>query len=364
KSYASLVRQILQEAPEPITAAEILRRVGWIRRVETRSPENTIRSALALCRLIANDGEGRYGWFPRMLKGSIVRAPLFASDLLRERIYFDDEVRDLLWPSFFAGQGELLDRNPVAIELPSGSHTSLSLDHFGQGNWGTLGTPDFWNWLQTCRATTGDALIIEAVDAEARRYRVSFDAQAGRDAAAFRKRTEEVEQAAEDYLWRHRAYGVAVWSIARHLLAAGYYRNPVPPEAISVIWNRVVPAQMIGERMIGRRRMTRRKTRKVYQLMVILSESNPPIWRRLLVADSATLYDLHWFIQLSMGWTNSHLHQFIIDEQYYSDPEFELDEDFGTVHDETATILGKVIKEEGSRFVYEYDFGDSWKHEI
>src|SRR5262245_47707756 len=103
-----------------------------------------------------------------MLKGSIVRAPLFASDLLRERIYFDDEVRDLLWPSFFAGQGELLDRNPVAIELPSGSHTSLSLDHFGQGNWGTLGTPDFWNWLQTCRATTGDALIIEAVDAEAR----------------------------------------------------------------------------------------------------------------------------------------------------------------------------------------------------
>src|SRR5215472_435534 len=119
KSYASLVRQILQEAPEPITAAEILRRVGRIRRVETRSPEKTIRSALALCRLIANDGEGRYGWFPRMLKGSIVRAPLFASDLLREHIYFDDEVRDLLWPSFFAGLGELLDRNPVAIELPS-----------------------------------------------------------------------------------------------------------------------------------------------------------------------------------------------------------------------------------------------------
>ena len=86
---------------------------------------------------------------------------------------------------------------------------------------------------------------------------------------------------------------MAVWTIARHLLAAGYYRNPVPPGAISVIWNRVVPAQMIGERMIGRRRMTRRKTRKVYQLMVILSESNPPIWRRLLIADIATLFDLH-----------------------------------------------------------------------
>jgi hypothetical protein len=47
-----------------MTAAEILRRVDQIRPIETRSPVNTIRSALAQCYLIANDGEGRYGWFP------------------------------------------------------------------------------------------------------------------------------------------------------------------------------------------------------------------------------------------------------------------------------------------------------------
>jgi hypothetical protein len=74
-SYALLVRQIMQEEPEPLTVAEILRRVNRVRPVETRSPESTIRSALAQCYLIANDGEGRYGWFPRMLKGSAVRAP-------------------------------------------------------------------------------------------------------------------------------------------------------------------------------------------------------------------------------------------------------------------------------------------------
>src|SRR5262245_21165556 len=27
-------------------------------------------------------------------------------------------------------------------------------------------------------------------------------------------------------------------------------------------------------------------------------------------------------------------------------------------------MLGKVIKEGGSQFIYEYDFGDNWKHEI
>lgn len=364
KSYAALVRQILQESPEPLTAAEILRRVSRVRPVETRSPEATIRSALASCRLIANDGEGRFGWFPPMLKGSIVRVTLFASDLVRERVYFDHEVRDLLWPSFFTGPGDLLDRNPVTIEMPDGSHTFLSLDHFGQRNWGTLGTPDFWEWLQDCRATTGDALIIEAVDAEARRYRASFDARASRDIAALRKRTEEVEQAAEDYLWRRRAYGVAEWTIARYLLAAGYYRNPVPPEPISAIWNRVVPVQMIGERMIGRRRVASRKARKIYQLMIVLSESEPPVWRRMLVPSGATLYDLHWIIQLGMGWTNSHLHQFIIDEQYYSDPEFELGEDLEPVHDENRTTLDKIFSREGSRFIYEYDFGDCWNHEV
>src|SRR5215475_5187603 len=364
KSYALLVRQMIQESPEPLTVAEILRRVDRIRRVETRSPESMIRSALAQCRLIANDGAGKYGWFPRMAKGSIVRALLTASDLRQNRIYFDDEARDLLWPSFFASQGELLDRNPVDLELPGRTHTPLQLDHFGERIWGTKGTPDFWAWLQTCKVATGDSLIIEAVDAEARRYRAAFEAQAVRDTEALRKRTEEVEQAAEDYLWRRRAYGADVWTVGRHLLAAGYYKHPVPPEPISVIWNRVVLAQMIGERMIGRHRMTRRKTRKFYQLRIGLSGSNPSIWRRLLVADSATFFDLHWFIQLSMGWANSHLHQFIIDEQYYSNPDFELDEDFGPVHDETTTMLGKVIKEGGSQFIYEYDFGEGWKHEI
>jgi hypothetical protein len=69
-SYALLVRQIMQEDPEPITVTELLRRVNRVRPVETRSPESTIRSAIAQCRLIANNGEGRYGWYPRMLKGS------------------------------------------------------------------------------------------------------------------------------------------------------------------------------------------------------------------------------------------------------------------------------------------------------
>jgi hypothetical protein len=363
-SYASLVRLTMQESPEPLSVAEVLRRVNRVRPVETRSPESTIRSALAQCYLIANDGEGRYGWFPRMLKGSVVRAPLIASDLEGERIIIDDDVRDLLWPSFFVSQNDLRDRNPVNVVLPGGIHTSLPLDFFGEGIWGTNGSPKFWKWLETCRPTTGDDLIIEAIDAEKRKYRVSFEGKAGRNLAALYARTEEVEHAAEDHFWRGRAHGAAIWTLARHLLAAGYYKDRIPPESISLIWNRVYAAHLIGEAMIEPKRKTRRKLRKVYQLKISLLESNPPIWRRLIVADNTALADLHWIFQLAMGWTNSHLHQFIVDEQYYSDPDFGLDEEDFDVNDESMETLGSVLAEEDAPFIYEYDFGDNWRHLI
>ncbi len=175
-SYAALVRQVVHEAPEPLSVVEILRRVDRKRRVDTRSPENTIRSAIAQCYLIVNTGDRRYGWYPRLLKGSGVRVPLVASDLEQRRIVFDEEVRELIWPSFFVCQEDLEDREPVDLQMPGGTHTLLPLDFFGEALWGTTGSLAFWKWLKACRAVGGDALIIEALDAEARRYSVSFDA--------------------------------------------------------------------------------------------------------------------------------------------------------------------------------------------
>lgn len=106
------------------------------------------------------------------------------------------------------------------------------------------------------------------------------------------------------------------------------------------------------------------KARSIYQLKISLLDVRPPIWRRVLVADSATLGELHWVIQMSMGWTNSHLHQFIVDQTYYSDPLFELDELGDQTGNEHRVRLGRLAESEGARFIYEYDFGDSWRHEI
>jgi hypothetical protein len=102
-------------------------------------------------------------------------------------------------------------------------------------------------------------------------------------------------------------------------------------------------------------------TDKIYQIKITLRDTKPPIWRRLLVPGSATLYDLHKIIQVAMGWTNSHLHQFIIDDEYYSIPS---EDDWQPVIDERKFRLAEIAPTEGSKFIYEYDFGDGWEHEV
>jgi hypothetical protein len=98
----------------------------------------------------------------------------------------------------------------------------------------------------------------------------------------------------------------------------------------------------------------------VLQLRITLEEIRPVIWRRLLVPGSVRLSRLHDMFQAAMGWTDSHLHQFRVDGTLYGMqiddyPEEELDETAFTV----IGALGKV-----RRFLYDYDFGDNWNHEV
>jgi Plasmid pRiA4b ORF-3-like protein len=375
QSYTSLVQQVVREAQEPIPVAEIMRRVHSLRPIESQSPERLIRNAVSQSRLVANTGDGRYWWYPRLLKGSRVRVPLIASDLELGRIVFDHDARDLLWPSFFAGS-EQVDRNPIELRLGAGDCVSLPFEHFGEGVWGTTGSTKFWNWLRACEAVGGDALIFEAIDAEARCYRVDLDAASVRDESAILRRTAEVERAARDHMWKRRVFAVTVWDLAQHLLATGCYRHPVPPDPISPFWRRIETQigllRVYADEFASRRRRPVKKGREkaktkapgIYQLKVTLRDIDPPIWRRLLVPGDTTLGDLHWILQLSMGWTHSHLHLFEIDDARYSDPSFDLDEAPDEFRDEFRARLDRVVDGEGARFLYEYDFGDSWRHEI
>jgi hypothetical protein len=101
----------------------------------------------------------------------------------------------------------------------------------------------------------------------------------------------------------------------------------------------------------------------ICQIKVTLEDSKPPIWRRLLVSSDTTLGGLHDIIQAAFGWWDYHLHQFIVGETYFGvpDPDYE---DYLEMNDEQDVRLRQVAPREGSRFRYEYDFGDSWLHQV
>lgn len=100
----------------------------------------------------------------------------------------------------------------------------------------------------------------------------------------------------------------------------------------------------------------------IYQLKVTLDESKPPIWRRVEVDGDLTLSQLHAVIQRAMGWADYHLHQFEVGGHRYGVP----DPDYGDMEmlDERRYSLRRIVPDEGVKFHYEYDFGDSWLHLI
>jgi hypothetical protein len=101
----------------------------------------------------------------------------------------------------------------------------------------------------------------------------------------------------------------------------------------------------------------------VYQLKVALDGIKPPIWRRVQVRGDVSLFKLHKIIQAMMGWEDYHLHQFIVGEDYYAIPSPEDPWPMETKNEKRAK-LSQVASSEKFRFIYEYDFGDSWCHEI
>jgi hypothetical protein len=101
----------------------------------------------------------------------------------------------------------------------------------------------------------------------------------------------------------------------------------------------------------------------IYQIKVALRDSKPPIWRRIQVSSDINLGKLHRILQVVMGWTDSHLHQFIAGGTYYGEP----DPNYSNMYDmrdEKRVKLYQLVRGEKSKLRYQYDFGDSWEHEL
>jgi hypothetical protein len=98
----------------------------------------------------------------------------------------------------------------------------------------------------------------------------------------------------------------------------------------------------------------------VLQVRITLRHvDNPPVWRQVLIPAAYPLSRVHRAVQAAMGWEDCHMHAFQIGKTTYGpDPEDELG-----YADETKARLADVARVR-TRIGYEYDFGDSWEHEL
>ena len=114
----------------------------------------------------------------------------------------------------------------------------------------------------------------------------------------------------------------------------------------------------------------KKKYDQVYQFKITLKGTKPPIWRRILVPETYTFWDLHVAIQDAMGWDDYHLHEFTL-----LSPKTGRKVKIGIPSDEDVDYGWEVLAEwnqkiahyfssENSKADYVYDFGDGWEHSI
>jgi len=106
------------------------------------------------------------------------------------------------------------------------------------------------------------------------------------------------------------------------------------------------------------------------KLKIDLENMPVSVFRRLLVPADINMMQLHYVIQLAMGWEFAHLFQFT-DKKFSGSIVVKIpyEDDFDymdNIAKPEKTSLKRTFQElrDAKPFYYEYDFGDSWLHKI
>lgn len=104
------------------------------------------------------------------------------------------------------------------------------------------------------------------------------------------------------------------------------------------------------------------KPRCSYQLHLQLQDTKPAVWRRVVVADTMTLAQLHRTLQASMGWAPSAQFAFDIAGQRYGLPDPDQPDD--PTMDGRRYTLGQLLQGQSLPMRYAHALGSGWVHRL
>ena len=108
-----------------------------------------------------------------------------------------------------------------------------------------------------------------------------------------------------------------------------------------------------------------RRDVKEYHVRIKLNNIDLKIWREVKVPSNITLQALAEMLLEVMGWMMEHLYQFRFKGQYYCSKE-QIENSMFPMEDNDFSkyALSDLLTEKGVRMKLEYDFGDSWEHDV
>lgn len=99
-----------------------------------------------------------------------------------------------------------------------------------------------------------------------------------------------------------------------------------------------------------------------FTLDLAVGDVRPKIARELIIRGDESFKTLHHCIQTMLGWGDDHLHEFIFEGLELVDPGREPEPIKGNRQvGESRMRLMDILRSEGERFLYHYDFGDDWQ---
>jgi hypothetical protein len=100
---------------------------------------------------------------------------------------------------------------------------------------------------------------------------------------------------------------------------------------------------------------------EVYQLRIRLLAISPMISRRIWVRSDSSIAELHETIQCIMGWSNEHLHRFVIRGVHYGANYLH---GLSFIDDGRKVHLSDFNFRDRERFLYEYDMFDTYENQF